>query len=250
VSDSVKTRVQAGEQLLGVLLRMPAEELLEMCAVTGFDFVILDGEHGPMDLGLVRTHLVLAERHGMRVLVRVGTGEPASVLRILDLGADGVVGPHVDSPAQARALVDAAHYPPLGHRGFATYGRGGRFGQVSPADHLAAAREHTLVIGMIESPEGVAQVADIVTVPGLDGIMVGPADLRIASGPDDLDPAVAIDRVHEAVSVAGKVRMDIVTGTSAAIRSREDGAQLVVYNLTHTLMEHLAALRSPGGVPC
>ena len=229
---------------------MPAEELLEMCAVTGFDFVLLDGEHGPLDLGLLRSHTVLAERHGMRVLVRVGTAESATVLRVLDLGVDGVVGPHVDSPTQARALVDAAHYPPLGHRGFATYGRGGRFGQVPAPEHLARAQQTTLVIGMVESPEGVEQVADILAVPGLDGIMVGPADLKIASGPDDPEPAVAIERVHTAVADAGRVRMDIVTGTAPAVRSREQGAQLVVYNLTHTLMEHLAALRSPGGAPC
>ena len=61
---------------------------------------------------------------------------------------------------------------------------------------------------------------------------------------------MAIDRVHAAATAAGKVRMDIVTGTAPAVRSREQGAQLVVYNLTHTLMEHLAALRTPGGAPC
>lgn len=250
MTASVKARVAAGEQLLGVLLRMPTEELLEMCAVTGFDFVLLDGEHGPLDLGLLRTHVVLAERHGMRVLVRIGVGEPASVLRVLDVGVDGVVGPHVDSPEQARALVDAAHYPPLGHRGFASYGRGGRFGQVPATEHLARAQQDTLVIGMVEAPEGVAQVSDIVAVPGLDGIMVGPADLRIASGPDDPDVDTAIEQVHAASAEAGKVRMDIVSGAAQAVRSRQQGAQLVVYNFTHTLMEHLAALRSPGGAPC
>ena len=95
----------------------------------------------------------------------------------------------------------------------------GRFGQVparrppgrAAAEHLG--HRHGRVAG------GCGLVADILAVPGLDGVMVGPADLRIASGPDDLDPAVAIDRVHEAVTAAGKVRMDIVTGTAPAVRS-------------------------------
>jgi 4-hydroxy-2-oxoheptanedioate aldolase len=242
----VKARLHGGERLLGVLLRMPAEELLEMCAVAGFDFVVVDGEHGPLDLNLLRQHLVLAELHGMDVLVRVGRDEPATVLRVLDLGADGVVGPHVDSPEQARTLVDAAHYPPLGHRGFASYGRSARFGQVQPTEHLARVRESTLVIGMIESPSGVAQTDEILNVSGLDGLMVGPSDLRISSGPHDADPTEAAEHVHAAVAASGKIRMDIVLSPEQAARSMQQGAQLVVYNLTHVLMERLTTLRTFG----
>ena len=71
----------------------------------------------------------------MPVIVRVGAGEPAIVLRALDQGAEGILAPHLDNAAQAAALVDAAHYPPVGHRGFATYSRAGRFGQVTPREH-------------------------------------------------------------------------------------------------------------------
>jgi 4-hydroxy-2-oxoheptanedioate aldolase len=244
----VKARLQDGERLLGVLLRMPAEELLEMCAVAGFDFVVIDGEHGPLDLNLLRQHLVLAELHSMDVLVRVGRDEPATVLRVLDLGADGIVGPHIDTSEQARILVDAAHYPPLGHRGFASYGRSARFGQVQPAEHLAKMRDNTLVIGMIESPSGVMQTDEILAVPGLDGLMVGPSDLRISSGPDDPDPSKAAEQVHAAVAASGKIRMDIVLSTQQAAASIQQGAQLVVYNLTHVLMRSLITLRTLEGV--
>lgn len=239
---SLKERLRSGERLLGVLLRMPAEELLEMAAVSGFDFTVVDGEHGPLDLVALRSHLALAEVHGMAVLVRTGQAEPAAVLRVLDAGAQGVVAPHIDTAAQARALVDAAYYPPVGHRGFATYGRAGRFGLIDASEHLRTAQDNTLVIGMIESPVGVAQAPEILMVPGLDGIMVGIADLRASSGPGDADPAEAIRRVHAACVETDAWRMDIVSGVEQARQSFADGAQMVVYNLTATLMGHLAEL--------
>lgn len=240
---SLKGRLAAGEPLLGALLRLGSEELVEMVAVSGFDFVLLDTEHGAADVGELRRHLVLAETHGVPVLVRVGGHEPALVLRVLDAGAEGVVAPHVDTPEQAAALVASAHYPPTGLRGFATYGRAGRFGLVSADEHARAAAERTLVFGMIESPAGVVAADAIVATPGLDGIMVGTADLRASSTADDPDPAEGLAAVHRSLAAAGRYRMDIVGSRAAATAAFADGAALVVYNLTATVMAHLADLR-------
>jgi 4-hydroxy-2-oxoheptanedioate aldolase len=246
VSAGLKNRLRSGERLLGVLVRMPAEELLEMSAVAGFDFVLIDSEHGPGDVVPLRNHLALAEAHGVGALVRVGHGEAGSVLRVLDAGAEGIIAPHIDTAEQAKALVDSAHYPPLGQRGFASYGRTGRFGRVAPDEHRQAALDNTLVFGMIESPLGVLNAAAIFAVPGLDGTMVGPADLRASSTAADPDPADSIRKVHGDLAASGGYRMDIVNGVDQAGRAFEDGAHLVVYNLTHTLMDHLAGLRAAG----
>jgi 4-hydroxy-2-oxoheptanedioate aldolase len=242
-TPQLKGRVRDGEQLLGVLLRMPAEETVEMVGLAGFDFLVIDCEHGPADLVALRQHLAFAEMHRLAVLVRVGTAEPALVLRALDAGAQGVIAPHIDTVEQATALVDSAHYPPVGNRGFATYGRAGRFGGVDAAEHLHAAQQNTLVFGMIESPVGVANAADISAVSGLDGIMVGTADLRASSTAADLDPVEAVRRVHAVLAQRGSVRMDIVNGVEQAQASFADGAKLVVYNLTATFMDHLRMLR-------
>ncbi len=239
----LKSRAVAGERLLGVLLRMPAEELVEMVAVSGFDFVLIDCEHGPADVVELRRHIVLAETHGVEVLVRVGSAEPTLVLRALDQGASGIVAPHIDGPDQAKALVDSAHYPPLGHRGFATYSRTGRFGLDDALAHQQRFTEHTLVIGMIESPVGVARAGDIVSVPGLDGIMIGTADLAASSTPADPDPAQSFAAVHAVLAAQGSLRMDIVPDVARAEAAFANGAQLVVYNLAHTLMTHLFDLR-------
>ena len=240
----LKARLAAGDRLLGALLRMPAEELVEMVAVSDFDFVLLDGEHGPADVTALRQHLVLAETHRVPVLIRVGGHEPALVLRALDAGAEGVVSPHTDTVEQARALVASAHYPPAGVRGFATYGRSGRFGLIDPAEHQQRAAETTLVFGMIESPDAVTRAAAIAAVPGLDGIMVGIADLRASSTAANPDPAASLAAVHRDLAAAGSYRMDIVNGAAQARAAFADGAQLVVYNLTATVMGHLAELRT------
>jgi 4-hydroxy-2-oxoheptanedioate aldolase len=242
MAPALKARLSAGERLLGVLLRVGAEELVEMAAISGFDFLFLDCEHGPADMVEVRRHIALAALHNVPTLVRVGTEEHQLVLRALDAGAAGVVGPHVDTPADAQALVESAHYPPLGRRGFATYSRAGRYGSVDPESHRTSALANTFVVAMIESPDGVRSAADIAAVTGVDAVMIGIADLRAALTPDDPAFDDAVRQVHQTVAGSAAARLDIVPGREAAAVAFADGAQLVVYNLTHALMAHLAEL--------
>jgi 4-hydroxy-2-oxoheptanedioate aldolase len=239
---SLKARIGAGDRLLGVLLRVPAEELVEMVALSGFDFLLIDCEHGPADVVEVRRHIALASLHGVPSLVRIGSGETGLALRVLDAGAVGVVGPHIDTATGGQALVDAVHYPPLGHRGFATYSRAGRFGSVNPETHRTNALADTVVVAMIESPEGVRHTADIAAVAGVDAVMIGVADLRAALTSDDPPFDDAVREVHQALAASPAARLDIVPGREAAAASFADGAQLVVYNLTHAVMAHLAEL--------
>ncbi len=240
--ESLKAKITAGQQLLGVLLRVPAEELLEMAAISGFDFVFIDCEHGPAEMVEVRRHIALASLHGVPSLVRVGSDEPGLILRVLDAGAAGVIAPHIDTAAGAQALVESAHYPPLGHRGFATYSRAGRFGSVNPETHRRSALGNTVVVAMIESPQGVQDAAAIAQTPGIDAVMIGVADLRAALTPADPSFDDAVRQVNDALAASDSARLDIVPGRAAAEAAFADGAQLVVYNLTHALMAHLAEL--------
>jgi 4-hydroxy-2-oxoheptanedioate aldolase len=240
---NLKARAHAGEKLLGVLLRMPAEELVEMVALSNFDFLLIDCEHGPADLIPLRQHIALATLHGVEVLVRIGSHEPALALRVLDQGATGIVAPHVDDVDTARALVASVHYPPLGCRGFATYSRAGHFGSVDPAAHKERMLEQTLVFGMIESPGGAAAAADILAVPGIDGTMIGTADLGASRTDDDPPVAELVSAVNEVLAESPTLRMDIVPTQEAATAAFGAGADLVVYNLAHSVMNHLAHLR-------
>lgn len=247
MATSMKARLRASEQLLGALLRVPAEETVEMLGVAGLDFLVIDCEHGPADLTSLRHHLALAELHGLATLVRVGTAEPALVLRVLDAGAQGVIAPHIDTVDQAAALVDSAHYPPQGHRGFATYGRGGRFGMATAEEHQQSALADTLVIAMLESPTARAAAASILGVPGIDGYLVGAADLRAASGPDDPPVPDQVAEIHRVAAETGVLRMELVGSAAAAHAAQAGGAPLVCYNLTQVLMGVFAELALPQG---
>lgn len=245
MTSSLRARARDGEKLVGALLRMPSEELVEMLAIAEFDFVLIDCEHGPSDLIALRQHMAVAAVHDVPVIVRVGEADRGQILRVLDQGAQGILAPHLDTADDASALVDAAMYPPVGNRGFATYSRAGRFGLVDPAGHRDWWLENTLVLGMIESPRGVANVDAITAVPRLDGIMVGPADLAASSGPDDPPVPDAIAAVHSALRRGDSLRMDIVGTRDAASAAFADGADLVVYNLASSLMAHLRGLATP-----
>lgn len=245
----LRSRLRTGEQVLTGLVRMPNAELVEMMAVVGFDGVVVDCEHGPVDIGLLREHVALAQVHGMAVLVRPGHRDPATILRALDHGASGIVAPHIDSRADAEALVRAAHYPPLGERGFATYSRAGRFGTRGAEEHRRRSREETVVIAMIESPRAVAAAADILSVEGIDGYLVGTSDLGASSGPQGPTVEESLLAVRAAGLAAGAVRADLAGSAQQARASLEGGCSIIVYNLTEVLMAslgHLAeASRSP-----
>ncbi|WP_199748166.1 HpcH/HpaI aldolase family protein [Actinomadura sp. WAC 06369] len=239
----LKQRIRAGEKTLGGLLRLPGEFLVELAGVAGFDHVLIDLEHGPADLVALQHHIAAAEAHGLDVLVRVGAGDPGLVLRVLDLGATGIVVPHVDTAADARAAVAAAHYPPLGARGFATYSRAGGFGAASIADHLRRSAERTVVVVMAETPRACANAAEIAAVEGVDSVMVGPADLSVAmgltGGAAEPDVRAATEAVRAAAAGAGKAMTTIVNDPAQAAAAPPG---LVVYNLAHVLLRTFRSL--------
>jgi 4-hydroxy-2-oxoheptanedioate aldolase len=238
---SLRQRLDAGEDLVGALLRMPAEEIVEMLAVAGHDFVLVDCEHGSADLGDLRHHVTAAHSFGLPVVVRAGGGDAGFVLRALDLGVQGIVAPHVDGVEDAVQLVRATRYPPQGARGFATYSRAGRYGATTPAEHRERA-EGVLVVAMIESPAGVEAASRITAVPGIDGYLIGRSDLGAARADTDppLDELVA--RVH-ATAAPGTIRSDFVGSAEAATAALQEGARVVVHNLTLEMLELFQHLR-------
>ena len=196
----IKRSLAGGPPAFGVSLTITDPFVTEVVGGGGFDFVLIDTEHGPIALDQLQL-MVMALRHSRStVLVRVAANDPTLVKQVLDLGAEGIVVPEVHTPADAAAAVAAAKYPPLGRRGFgprrAARLDGGR------AAYLERADDEIVVIAMIESAEAVAKIDDILATPGLDGILVGPADLGVSMGHlRDLGNAevqAAIEQVHAA----------------------------------------------------
>ncbi|MEU1495079.1 HpcH/HpaI aldolase/citrate lyase family protein [Streptomyces sp. NPDC005775] len=243
---SLKRRLADGERLRGALLRLPSETLVEMAGVAGLDYVVIDCEHGPADTALLQQHLTAAAAHGTDVLVRVGTAEPALALRCLDLGAAGLIFPHVDSREDALRVVAASHYPPWGERGFATYSRAGRFGTVTAAEHVAASRE-TLVVAMIETRRACEDADAVAGTEGVDAVLVGPADLAADCGfPEPGVVAGLTARAHVAARDAGRAVMTIVPDLDAARAAERRGDQLILYNMAQVLMDTMRSLARPG----
>jgi len=232
---SLKSRLRSGESLVGALVRMPCDEVVEMLAVAGMDFLVIDCEHGPADVMALRAHIALAEVHGVPVLVRPGEREPGLALRALDQGARGIVAPHIETAGEAEDLVAMTHYPPVGRRGFATYPRAGRFGTVSPVEHRQNAAD-TLVIAMLESPSAAAWSVEILSTPGVDGYLIGAADLAASTGEGDPPVAESIAAIHRGGVEAGCWRAELAGGVEDAERVREAGARLVVYNVAQVMM--------------
>lgn len=243
---SLRSRLRDGDNLVGALVRMPCEDVVEMLAVAGLDFVVIDCEHGPADIVPLRAHIALAQVHGVPVLVRPGERDPGLILRALDQGAAGIVAPHIESASEAADLVASAHYPPVGRRGFATYPRAGRFGTVSAADHKTRAAD-TLVIAMLESPGAARRSAEILGTPGIDGYLIGIADLSASTGEGDPTVAESVAAIHRGGAEAGSWRAELAGGVEDAERVREAGTRLVVYNVAQVMMRVFADLSAVSG---
>lgn len=165
---------------LFVLDNSPAN--VEALGYAGFDFVVIDTEHGPNDIAAVEHMVRAAEIGGVTPIVRVTKNDPANILRALDVGAGGIVVPQVNSGEAARQAVRAAKYGPEGERGLAGIVRAARYGFRPLGEYLAEANERTVVIVQVEDIKAVAALGEILAVEGIDGILVGPADLSQSMG--------------------------------------------------------------------
>lgn len=175
-----RARLRSTDFLLGTWLTMLDPVAAELLAGSGFDFLIADGEHGALDTEhLVRT-LIAARAAGVPILARVGANEPVRIMHALDSGASGVVVPQVRTVADAERAVAWCRYPPLGLRGIAPR-RASEYGRRA-AEYLAAANELVTCCIQIETREAMDDLDAILSVPGIDALLVGPNDLSAALG--------------------------------------------------------------------
>ena len=197
---SLKDRLNARELIVGTFIKTPSPNVVEVLGLTALDCLCLDAEHAPFDRVSLDGCILAARAHGMDVLVRVPSAAPEHILNALDLGATGIVVPHVRSAEEAQALVRAAHYG-AGGRGFAGSSRASNYSQISMAQHQANSRERTVIIAQIEDPEAVEDIDAIAQVGGIDALFVGRVDLTVAYGAESLDDArvvAAVERVCSA----------------------------------------------------
>lgn len=184
--SKTKQKLREGKPVFGIGVHTNDPFITEIIGNSGFDYILIDGQHGPLEPNMLYDMVHGFGRTESDVIVRVTANEPWMIGQALDMGADGIIIPLVDSAVDARKAVDSAKYPPMGHRsnGVRKTWRLGTY-----AEYLERANEETIVWPQIETAGAVEGIDEFLQVEGLDGIMIGPSDLGYSVGvqpPDDL----------------------------------------------------------------
>jgi 4-hydroxy-2-oxoheptanedioate aldolase len=245
-------RLRGRERLLGYWSVLDSPVSTEWLAHIGWDYIALDMQHGLIGYSGMVAGLTAIDASGSTVgLVRVEANDAAAIGRALDAGAAGVIVPMVNNASEAAKAVAAATYPPAGVRSYGPMRSQLRIGPL-PAD----ADCDTVVFAMIETPDGLANVEQICAVTGLDGVYVGPSDLRLAiGGTSSQDPAVdeafeaALRRVREAAAANGIAAGIHTSDGATAARRLDEGFTVatVASDLVHLKLASAEHLKAAGG---
>ena len=223
-----KKRVSTGEATFGIFLGLATPMSIEIAAIAGLDWVLLDLEHGPGSEDQVGSVVTTAGAYGITSLVRVESDDRIRINRVLDAGIAGVMVPRVENAAQVREIVTHFSTPPFGDRGVATYNRGALWGQ--DIGFLDRASQATCII-QIETVGALDSVADIAAIDGVDILFVGPADLSFALGvPRDFKNPIflyALDRVLKAAKSCAKQAGILAPNGSSAAEYQQMGFNFI-----------------------
>ena len=241
-SNHFKTALAQGQRQLGLWVTVPDGGQVEMLAGCGYDWLLIDTEHSPMEGSAILPLLQAAAPYPVTCLVRAGWNDPVEIKKILDCGAQGVLVPYVQNAEEAAAAVAATRYPPKGIRGVAGATRASRFGAV--ADYVAKADDEICVLIQAETAEALSHIEAMAAVEGVDGIFIGPADLAASMGhpgnPGHPDVRAAIMDGIMRIRAAGKPA-GILSFDQSVLRDAADaGAQFIALGLDIALLRRAA----------
>ncbi len=205
--NSLKKKLDSQEFVAGTFLEIPSAAVVELLGLAGFDFVVIDREHGPIGLRDTENLIRAGLSTGISVVVRPPNIDPFAIAQPLDWGAAGVQVPQIASVEMARQVVCSSKYHPLGMRGLQPCVRAASYRAYETAEYLSNANEDGVVVVQVEGVEGIENLDSILKVDGLDVVFIGPYDLSQALG---IPAQVRDPRVHE--SMAGAVRLAQKTG--------------------------------------
>jgi len=208
---SLARRLRAGETVHTAWCSLASPIVAELIAREGFRAVTLDQQHGLFDVATTAAAIAALRAVGTAPIVRIPLGDFAVASRVLDFGAEGIIAPMINNEADARALVAATKYPPLGERSWGPHRATTLAGVADPKIYLRDANDLVVTFAMIETRTALVNIDAIAATPGIDALFLGPSDLSIAlSEGQTLDPHAAevereIDRIAKAAARAGKI---------------------------------------------
>ena len=232
LTDVLKKRFQAGEVLYGTFIDSCNEDMVEITALAGFDYAIIDGEHSPCDPRVAQRLVRAAESRGLPVLVRVNNNHPGVILKMMDIGSSGIMAPLVHTAEAAKAVADAVKYYPNGKRGTALM-RGSDYGFMGIDAYFAKTNSQAFVMVQAESVEAIDNLEQIVKIDEVDSVFLGPYDLSQSMGiPGQVESKAILDIVKRAgktVRDAGKVPGILAVNYEKARMFIDWGYQLIAY---------------------
>jgi 2-dehydro-3-deoxyglucarate aldolase/4-hydroxy-2-oxoheptanedioate aldolase len=221
---ALRRRVLAGEATIGAFVNLGSLAAAELVGRVGFDWALLDLEHGMGSEAGLHAQLLAVQATPTAAVVRVASAERLRVGRILDLGADGLMIPRLESPAEIAETLTWMRYPPAGIRGVALGTRGGGYAEIAHADLAATVNDRVLGVFQVESPAAVEASGETATIDGVDVLFVGPADLSHSMGMpgrfDEPSFVAALDRVVANARAHGKaagILLKDASGAAAAV---------------------------------
>lgn len=241
-SNRLKQKLSSGEVAFGAAIQIDSPWLVEICGLAGFDYVLLDGEHGFAAYQMPQL-ILAANAAGITPIVRVPNHDRGYILPALDAGAGGVHVPMVNDAEQAKALVREMKYAPLGERGFSLATRASGYGSLQRDEHVRRANEEALCIVTLETAEAIGNAAEIARIPGIDLIFIGRDDLTESLGAKDRCAPEVREAIRQTVEQAGG---RVAVGTTAfseedARLMLETGVRFLLTGTTRTIRQALEA---------
>ena len=232
----LRERLDGPDVLVGVVLPFRAPDAVEFCGHLGFDWILIDGEHGGVGVETSYALVTAADAVGMASVVRVPANDPTVILGYAESGANAILAPHIMSAGAGAQLVQAVRYAPQGSRGAMSGSRAANYGLTqTSAEYFAAVDKQAIPIGMIEDKQALDDLDEIVRVPGLEHFFIGPGDLAMSLGLPGMafDPRVQdeVARAVKVISSAGKTVGTLVNNAKSAERLVADGARMITVSL-------------------
>jgi len=198
--NNLKEVLKEGKNVFGPFMKFADPAAVEIVGFAGFDFVIIDAEHGPISMQNAQNMIRAAEIANITPVIRVANNDEALILRALDIGAQGIEIPQINSKLQAIKAVRSVKYAPQGERGVCRYVRAANYSSINKFKYFKSANKETMIIAHIEGVEGINNLGEILSVPDIDVIFVGPYDLSQSLGiPGEVNNPLVTEKMKEVV---------------------------------------------------
>lgn len=246
--NGLKKALAEGKTQFGLFLGLANSYTAEIVADAGFDFLLIDGEHGPNDLQSILHQLQALAPYPSHVMVRPVQGDTAAIKQILDIGAQSLLVPMIETAEQAQQMVKAVRYPPNGVRGVGTaMARAARWNGVE--GYFKHADEEMFLMLQIESVRGLQNLEAIAATEGVDGVFIGPSDLAASMGylgqPGHPEVKAAVEDALARITAAGRVPGIFTADPTVAKTYQEKGARFIIVGVD-TLLLRAGAVKLAG----